>query len=190
MFSNVDVFSKDKLLELSVKLKDTKVKPLIIAIQEVKPKNFRYEISLLEYMFEGYDIAKENLQEINGRGQIIYIKRGTTFKSVKLTTCFSEYCCIEVACSDANLLFTSIYRSPTSSNDNNMNLLQLMQEISDHKVQYKITVGDFNLPHINWNYCTSTMGQHDDIVHTLFLEKVRASSLSTSQTSQDLEETA
>ena len=80
MFSNVDVFSKDKLLELSVKLKDTKVKPLIIAIQEVKPKNFRYEISLLEYMFEGYDIAKENLQEINGRGQIIYyIKRGTTF---------------------------------------------------------------------------------------------------------------
>ena len=52
-----------------------------------------------------------------------------------------------------------------------MNLLQLMQEISDHKVQYKITVGDFNLPHINWNYCTSTMGQHD--IHTLFLEKVR-----------------
>lgn len=33
-----------------------------------------------------------------------------------------------------------------------------MREISEKQIQYKITVGDFNLPHINWNNWTTNRG--------------------------------
>lgn len=68
-------------------------------------------------------------------------------------------------------LLASIYRSPNNDADNNASLLQLMQEISDIKVQYKLIVGDFNLPHISWSNWTSTTGLTE--IHTLFIEKVR-----------------
>lgn len=46
-------FNIDKLNELKLRL-DTK--PSIIALQEVKPKNFRFERILSEYNIEGYEI--------------------------------------------------------------------------------------------------------------------------------------
>ena len=84
---------------------------------------------------------------------------------------YCEYCCVEINCCDGKLLFTSIYRSPNSGVANNANLLQLMQEIGDMKVQYKVLVGDFNLPHINWNNWTTRVGLAE--FDTVFIEKVR-----------------
>ena len=54
--------------------------------------------------------------------------------------------------------------------DNN-NLLQLMQEVSDINVKYKVLLGDFNLPHIKWSNYTTEGGPTD--FNTLFIEKVR-----------------
>ncbi|KAG7178057.1 putative Endonuclease-reverse transcriptase-containing protein 8, partial [Homarus americanus] len=61
--------------------------------------------------------------------------------------------------------------SPNSDESNNTNLLQLMQEVNDKNVLYKIIVGDFNLPQIYWSNYTSVMGLND--VGTMFIEKVR-----------------
>ncbi|KAG7170129.1 putative Endonuclease-reverse transcriptase-containing protein 9, partial [Homarus americanus] len=61
--------------------------------------------------------------------------------------------------------------SPNSDESNHTNLLQIMQEVNDKNVLYKIIVGDFNLPQINWSNYTSVMGLND--VGTMFIEKIR-----------------
>ena len=69
------------------------------------------------------------------------------------------------------MLIVSVYRSPSSDIDNNNNLMQLMQEVSDINVQYKILLGDFNLPQIRWSNHTTEGGPVD--FNTVFIEKVR-----------------
>ena len=49
MFSNVDVLTSEKLDELIHRLDKMSCKPNIIALQEVKPKNFRYHREIVEY---------------------------------------------------------------------------------------------------------------------------------------------
>ncbi|XP_076039000.1 uncharacterized protein LOC143024116 [Oratosquilla oratoria] len=64
----------------------------------------------------------------------------------------------------------SIYRSPNSDERNNAGLLQLMPE-NDMNVQYKVLLGDFNLPNISWSSYT-TESSHMDY-NSQFIEKVR-----------------
>ncbi|KAG7161598.1 putative Endonuclease-reverse transcriptase-containing protein 12 [Homarus americanus] len=68
MFSNVDVLSPDKLIELNAQLKEMEKTPQVIALQEVKPKHYRYERITTEYNLEGYDIIEQNLLNKEGRG--------------------------------------------------------------------------------------------------------------------------
>lgn len=82
MFSNVDVFSNDKLNELKAKISEDEEPPQIIAIQEVKPKNFRYERDIIEYTIQGYEIYGENLKQGVGRGLLLYILRRASSMSV------------------------------------------------------------------------------------------------------------
>lgn len=79
------------------------------------------------------------------------------YNKVDLMSCFCEYCSLEVMFQGEKLILTLLYRSPSSSDENNKLLLDLMQEIRGKKATYKIIMGDFNLPQINWeNYTTST----------------------------------
>lgn len=50
-------------------------------------------------------------------------------------------------------------------------LLDLLQEVTDIKATFKILMGDFNLPQINWKSCITNTGMND--YGTKFLEKVR-----------------
>ena len=51
------------------------VKPKIIALQEVKPKNFKFARTLAEYNLEGYEFIHRNLEkQDNGRGLLVYIR--------------------------------------------------------------------------------------------------------------------
>lgn len=143
----------------------------IIALKEVIPKNYRYERDLIEYVLEGYEIVERNIQNEDGRGLLTYVKSGVNFNTVDFKTHFCEHCCIDVCCSYGNLLVMSMHRSPNSDIDNNNNLLQLMQEVSDYNVQYKIMLGDFNLPRIRWSNYTTEGGTED--CNTRFIEKVR-----------------
>ena len=52
MFSNVDVYTVDKKRELISRLSVGR-KPDVIAIQEVRPKNRRYERDMVEYEIIG-----------------------------------------------------------------------------------------------------------------------------------------
>lgn len=86
--------------------------PQIIALQEVKPNNYRYERIRAEYELEGYEIIEQNLFNETGRGLMIYIKSGLRYNGIELKIVYNEYCCVEVMCNTGKLLLTSIYRSP------------------------------------------------------------------------------
>ncbi len=120
---------------------------------------------------DGYEIIEQNLHSEIGRGLLVYVKKGIRFNTVELKTKYNEYCCVEIVCSKSKVLITSLYRSPSSDVGNNNRLLQLMQEICDMNVQYKLFLGDFNLPHIKWSNCTVETGAVE--FNNLFIEKVR-----------------
>ena len=61
VFSNVDVFSPDKVRELRHRIQESSVKPHVIALQEVRPKNCRFERVLAEYNIDGYEIIEKNV---------------------------------------------------------------------------------------------------------------------------------
>ena len=49
-----------------------------------------------------------------------------------------------------NLLVGRIYRSPNSTDENNHQLTQLINEVNSNKYSSLLILGDFNFPHINW----------------------------------------
>ncbi|KAG7153996.1 putative Endonuclease-reverse transcriptase-containing protein 11, partial [Homarus americanus] len=59
---------QDKLIELNAQLKEMENTLQVIALQEVKPKHYRYEWITAEYNLEGYDIREQNLLNKEGRG--------------------------------------------------------------------------------------------------------------------------
>ena len=63
LFSNVDTFNIDKLHEIRARLAILDSKPHIIALSEVKPKNFKFERDLSEYTIERYEIIPMNLKK-------------------------------------------------------------------------------------------------------------------------------
>lgn len=46
----------------------------------------------------------------------------------------------------------AVYGSPAQDMENNSKLVNLIQEISNLKVEYKIICGDFNVPVIDWKF--------------------------------------
>lgn len=91
MFSKVDIFSLDKQLELNERLKLMENKLHVIALQEVKPKNFRFEKSAQEYNLEGYVIVEHNLWADFGGGLLLYARDGISYYNVLLDTNYCEH---------------------------------------------------------------------------------------------------
>ena len=69
------------------------------------------------------------------------------------------------------LLATSIYRSPSSSKEDCINLNNLFNEISNKQYSHILIMGDFNYPDINWKNCTTETGIGDTQYE--FIETVR-----------------
>lgn len=170
--SNVDVFSVDKLMELNTRIKNMTQRPHILAIQEVKPKNFRFERELLEYGIDGYDVIAKNLGRADeGRGLLMYVKKGLPYSIVSLEEEYCEYLSIKIECHLYELIITSVYRSPAGDVENNSKLLNLIQKLSNLNVKYKIICGDFNMPGTDWKFWTVKAGSEQFCFD--FIEKIR-----------------
>ena len=57
---------------------------------------------------------------------------------------------------NSNVLFGCVYRSPSSSDENNRDLETMLRTITDMKTKNTLIVGDFNYPTIDWMDCVST----------------------------------
>lgn len=174
MFSNVDVLTQDKKRELICRLQELDVgdKPDVIALQEVRPKNSRLERELAEYCLDGFELYEKNVAETDkGRGLLVYVRRELFVIEVEMSQQYCEYLCIEVKCKSGSVLIASIYRSPNTCGEGNDNLLKVMEEICNKDTKYKVLLGDYNMPMINWTNYTTPMGQGS--LECRFIEKVR-----------------
>ena len=73
LYANMDSFL-NKRAEFKQRLSDYRRPPDVIAITEVKPKNFRYQIDLCEIQIEGYNMIENNITTNNSRGVVMYVK--------------------------------------------------------------------------------------------------------------------
>lgn len=148
-FSNVDVFTKDKLNELIERNKDKNQE--IISLVEVKPKNYDNERSLSEYKITGYEIIENNIRKDDeGRGMLMYIKNTVSYTEMKLPVAFREYQCIQVIGGDSKIVVLSVYRSPNSNSENDKELNDLLKEAKKLDHTHLVIMGDMNYPGIVW----------------------------------------
>ena len=82
-YTNTDVFTKNKLDELSSRIADEF--PDVICIAEVKPKNFKRTWSLVEYNIVGYNTQALNIVPETGRGMLLFIKKDIKYKLVDIS---------------------------------------------------------------------------------------------------------
>lgn len=167
------MFTVDKIHELKARLDLMEEKPSIISISEVKPKNFKFERQLSEYIIDGYELVPINLGiRDGGRGLLIYVKDNLTFNHINLGVDFLEYACVEIVLNkQEKLLYTSIYRSPSSDINNNNKLNTLLKEIVSRKYSHTIINGDINYPGIDWENISTSQGPGEDEYE--FIETIR-----------------
>ena len=90
MFTNVDTLTQSKLQELTLR-DDEDAQPIILVVQEVKPKSYSRDIQLSEYNIEGYEMLPLNISNNStGRGMIIYAKDNVKYSPCELKAKFQE----------------------------------------------------------------------------------------------------
>jgi len=170
--SNVDsgLLNKKDELSLLIEKKD----PDLIIMNEILPKRRRTKKKLTakDFSINGYDNAVRSTTQ--GRGVIIYFKHSLSVHSVEVLNNFdfeeSTWLSIKLKGND-NLLVGSVYRSPTSSRENNIRLNHLFQKALDTNHTHILITGDFNYGTINWELQQSP--DSIDQCSSLFLESVK-----------------
>ena len=105
-----------------------------------------------------------------GGGLLVYVKNGLIIKPGQDFSEFNQYCRFSVTENTTyenplNILL--IYRSPNSSEENNNQLCNIIQEVPENT----ILIGDFNYPKINWQ------GVSNDRKSENFVDCVQAKNL-------------
>ena len=174
IFTNADQFTHSKKDELMKHIEQ--IKPLIVAITEMKPKNAK-DRCMLDYSFEDYTMHYVNLESNVGRGIAIFT-HSSIDKSViqiKPELKFEEICLVEIKLRGGDILaFGCIYRSPTVSSksaENNVRLNNSLRLITKKKYSHICLVGDFNFPLIDWR--TNSTTQNEESKEWKFLESIR-----------------
>ena len=125
-YTNADVLTTEKLRELTEDI-DTITRSEIIAINEIKPKNYGRELNKIHYKISGYEFESVNLDDSGPtRGVALYIRnilkfsKLNVYKLLNMNSNLKEIISIEVSFSDnTKLLLSNIYRSPNSSAEEN-----------------------------------------------------------------------
>lgn len=125
MYTNPDSLS-NKMTELNSVVSIEK--PHIIAITEVKPKNYR-DITLADFIIDGYKMHPINVATRLGRGILIYVHESIKVNDIELLMEYEESCWIEINLAKCNkLLIGCIYRSDSGTQDNNNKLLDVFRQ--------------------------------------------------------------
>ena len=147
--------------------------PLIIAITEVIPKNYRIPVQKAELKISNYDILPENIS-CKGRGITIQIHKDLKAQEISFKTDFKEsiWCEVKLKGQD-KLVIGCIYRSESRKSDNNKMLNKLLKEANKERYSHLLIMVDFNDKDIMWNQGWSTPGQSENSEEFLFVETLR-----------------
>ncbi|XP_069107263.1 uncharacterized protein [Argopecten irradians] len=148
MYSNVDsLLNKRQELKTVVDQEN----PSIIALTEILPKNNPGNLNPCEFNIDGYDMFTVSLE--TGRGVVIYIKSNLKgdIEEHLMQSNFSEaiWCTLSLYKSQ-KLVIGCIYRSPSSSTENSLELNKAIQTVCE-KYYNIIIMGDFNYKNIDWS---------------------------------------
>ena len=99
-----------------------------------------------------YDYHHLNLGNNKGRGVIMLTDKRLRAQEVSFGEEFDENLFVEITLNDNDkLLVGQIYRSDSGSSENNAQLLDKINLICNQNYSHLLTMGDFNLPKINWD---------------------------------------
>ena len=130
--------------------------PDFIAPSEILPKNFILPIVEEYYNIDNYDRVISNKDK--GRGVVLKNSFHSQITSVKMNN-------------KDTLLEGCIYRSPNSSDTNNVDLFKLSREVSENRYSHKLIMADFNFPEIDWLYQSTLVSETH--IASRFLENIR-----------------
>ena len=179
MYTNADQLTTPKRNELTKLIH--REKPLIIAINEVKPKNGS-ERKEQDYSFPNFQPFQTNMTNNTGRGIVILVHKSISSNTLQIQshTSFEEACLLEIKLNNTDLLlFGCLYRSPTKTNEseeNNIKMNHLINQLASNKKYTHIClVGDFNYKDIDWKKWSSPHPETSS--EEKFLETLRDSFL-------------
>ena len=89
-----------------------------------------------------------NMNENKGRGMILFIHNSLPFQAHHFEVDFNEALFYTLKLKET-LLIGSFYRSPNSTTENNDNLNELLEKISEMIFSHVLLLGDFNYPKID-----------------------------------------
>ena len=165
IYTNADQYM-NKRNEMNILVEEQQ--PDIIGVTEVKPKQPRYKISESEIAIKGYELF-HNLGD-EGRGVALLVKEEMNpTPNDCLNSQFSENVFVDVIQGDSTALTVGlIYRSPSSTEENNDRLCSLIRQTADKTKTNLLLVGDFNLPSIDWE--NETCKNNETHVSSRFLQ--------------------
>ena len=168
-YSNVDSLS-NKWDEFCVDIKNKGREPDIIMLNEVLPKNLRFQLTKAEIALEGYEMFPESFPADMSRGTVIYVKETLKAVEVKFDSSFEESTWVKINLKGTDcLLCGCIYKSPSCSAVNEVNLRNLLKHTAENnQFSHILVAGDFNYPDIKWENWNSEREESE-----LFLECLR-----------------
>ena len=169
-YSNVDCLTKEKKSELEFLLANNDID--IIGLTEILPKHSLFENLDIHYNLKNFNIFTNGLKD--GRGVAIYVREGLCAEQVIMQVEFKEsvWCRIKLRNNDS-LLVGCVYRSPNSTDQNSLEVINLFERAKDSRDTHKLVMGDFNFREINWETVTTSVGETH--IASLFVESVRDS---------------
>ena len=151
--------------------------PDIIAVAEIKPKNYRRQLTEVEYNIKGYHLLHANLEDKGPtRGVGIYVKDSLSYtegnsldiKEIKGSEP-KELVSVEIKLTNnEKLILSNLYRSPNSDSQENIKINKFVELFGHQKYTHRILLGDFNRKDIEWKTITAT--KDDDLK---FIEATR-----------------
>lgn len=150
-------------MELKEEIK-CKLAPDIIAISEIKPKNYKRELQENEYSITGYKFEHTTLEKDNTRGIGIYVKdtlKYSLINPLKIITkndeIPKEIICLEIQLAGKEkMLVCNVYRSPCADITENININKFVKKFGFLNYKHKVVFGDFNRKYIDWNTMSAT----------------------------------
>lgn len=153
MYTNLDTFN-NKRTELQARI--SIVSPDIIGITEVNPKNAKWTLNHPDLQMQGYSL----FVDLGRRGVALYVKESMrTCEIIPKDPCDDTVWC-EIRINDKErLLVGVVYRSPSSTAEDNRKLISLINEMACMKHKSLLIMGDFNYPDIDWATLTADEGK-------------------------------
>ena len=153
LFTNCDTLT-NKMPELLTYIDNQH--PLILGLNEVKPKHYRRDLTVEEFRLKNYEIMPHpNITEKDSsRGTILHVHNSLPAKQINIDVngeTFQEVVFSEISLGTHDkLLVGCFYRSGSNTDKNTEVLMELFKKISEMNYSHILFMGDFNFPEIDW----------------------------------------